>query len=110
VAGSSGAQQPFFSPDGKWVTFFAQGQLQKAEVTGGTPILLAEAAYPFGGTWNQDDTIIYSGSLGSGLLRIAAGGGGLCPRFSGGASRRAKGSLHHLGANPGRRGALAGFR
>ena len=75
VASSSGAQQPFFSPDGKWVAFFAQGQLQKAEVAGGTPILLAEAALPFGGTWNQDDTIIYTASLGSGLLRIPASGG-----------------------------------
>ena len=75
VAGSSGAQQPFFSPDGKWVAFFAQGQLQKAEVAGGTPIELAEAAVPFGGTWNQDDTIIYTASLGSGLLRIPASGG-----------------------------------
>ena len=75
VAGSSGARQPFFSPDGKWVAFFARGQLQKAEVAGGTPILLAEAALPFGGTWNQDDTIIYAASLGSGLLRIPASGG-----------------------------------
>lgn len=75
VAGSSGARQPFFSPDGKWVAFFAQGQLQKAEVTGGAPIRLAEAAYPFGGTWNDDNTIIYTVSLGSGLLRIPARGG-----------------------------------
>ena len=75
VAGSSGARQPFFSPDRKWVAFFAQGQLQKAEVAGGTPIRLAEAAVPFGGTWNQDDTIIYAASLGSGLLRIPASGG-----------------------------------
>ena len=75
VAGSSGATQPFFSPDGKWVAFFGQGQLQKAEVTGGTPVRLAEAAVPFGGTWNQDDTIIYAASLGSGLLRIPASGG-----------------------------------
>jgi Tol biopolymer transport system component len=75
VAGSSGARQPFFSPDGKWVAFFAQGQLQKAEVAGGAPIRLAEAAYPFGGTWNEDNTIIYAVSLGSGLLRIPASGG-----------------------------------
>ena len=75
VAGSSGALQPFFSPDGNWVAFFAHGQLQKAEVTGGAPILLAEAALPFGGTWNEDDTIIYTASLGSGLLRIPASGG-----------------------------------
>jgi Tol biopolymer transport system component len=75
VAGSSGAKQPFFSPDGKWVAFFAQGQLQKEEVAGGAPIRLAEAVYPKGGTWNEDNTIIYVSSLGSGLLRIPASGG-----------------------------------
>ena len=75
VLGASGAQQPFFSPDGTWLAFFAHGQLQKAEVAGGTPVRLAEAAYPKGGTWNQDDTIIYTASLGSGLLRIPASGG-----------------------------------
>jgi len=74
VAGSSGATQPFFSPDGKWVAFFAQGQLQKAEVAGSAPIRLAEVASPHGGTWNEDNTIIYSG-WGSGLLRIPASGG-----------------------------------
>jgi Tol biopolymer transport system component len=75
VAGASGAKQPFFSPDGKWVAFFAKGQLQKAEVTGGAPVRVAEAAYSFGGTWNEDNTIIYTESLGSGLLRIPASGG-----------------------------------
>lgn len=75
VPGSNGARQPFFSPEGKWVAFFARGQLQKAEVAGGAPIQLAEAVYPFGGTWTEDNTIIYTASLGSGLLRIPAGGG-----------------------------------
>jgi Tol biopolymer transport system component/predicted Ser/Thr protein kinase len=75
VAGSSGAKQPFFSPDGKWVAFFAQGQLQKAEVAGGTPIRLAEAPVPLGGTWSDDNTIIYTGSLAAGLMRVPASGG-----------------------------------
>jgi Tol biopolymer transport system component/DNA-binding winged helix-turn-helix (wHTH) protein len=75
VPGSRGASEPFFSPDGKWVAFFAQGWAQKAEVAGGAPIRLAEAAYPEGGTWNQDNTIIYAASLGSGLVRIPASGG-----------------------------------
>ena len=122
VAGSSGAKQPFFSPDGKWVAFFAQGQLQKAEVTGGAPVRLAEAAYPFGGTWNDDNTIIYAASLGSGLLRIPASGGtpesltkpdgaaqGVRPRVSASASRRTKCSVHDLGTDAGKRGALARF-
>ncbi len=75
VPRSKGAKQPFFSPDGKWVLFFAQGYLQKAEIAGGAPIRLAQATYPHGGTWTEDNTIIYSASLGSGLLRIPAGGG-----------------------------------
>ena len=75
VAGSKGARQPFFSPDGKWVAFFAQSQLQKAEVAGGAPVRVVEAAYAFGGTWTEDNTIIYAASLGSGLLQIPASGG-----------------------------------
>jgi len=75
VAGSSGALQPFFSPDGKWVAFFARGQLQKAEVSGGAPIQLAESPNPLGGTWNDDNTIIYTPSLGAGLWQIPASGG-----------------------------------
>ena len=75
VAGASGARQPFFSPDGKWVAFFAQGFLQKTEVNGGAPIRLVEAAYPFGGTWTEDNKIIYAASLSSGLLQIPASGG-----------------------------------
>jgi Tol biopolymer transport system component len=57
------------------VAFFAQGQLQKAEVAGGAPIRIVQAPYAFGGTWTEDNTIIYSSGLGSGLLRIAASGG-----------------------------------
>jgi eukaryotic-like serine/threonine-protein kinase len=75
VAGSNGARQPFFSPDDTWVAFFAQSHLQKAEVKGGPAVRLVEAPYPFGGTWTEDDTIIYAGSIGSGLLRIPAAGG-----------------------------------
>jgi Tol biopolymer transport system component len=75
VAGAGGAQRPFFSPDGKWLAFFAQGQLQKVEVGGGTPVRLAETPMAFGGTWTEDNIIIYAASLGSGLLKVPASGG-----------------------------------
>lgn len=75
VAGATGARQPFFSPDGRWVAFFAQGQLQKAEVKGGAPVRLVEAPYPFGGAWTGHGRIIYAASLSSGLLQIPASGG-----------------------------------
>jgi serine/threonine protein kinase len=75
VTGSSGAAQPFFSPDGRWVAFFARGQLLKAAVAGGSPIKVADAPQPYGGTWNEDDTLVFTTALGSGLLRVPAGGG-----------------------------------
>ena len=79
VPGSGGARDPFFSPDGRWVAFFAQGQLQKVEVAGGAPVRIVDAAYAQGGTWNEDNTIIYAASLGSGLMRVPAGGGDVEP-------------------------------
>src|SRR6185436_18292874 len=75
VAGSSGAKQPFFSPDGHWVAFFAQGQLSRAEVSGGTPIKVADAPIGYGAMWNADDTIVYAPTIGSGLMRVGASGG-----------------------------------
>ena len=75
VAESSGAKQPFFSPDGRWAAFFAQGQLFKVEVAGGTPIKVADATIGYGGLWNEDDTIVYTTTLGSGLMRVPATGG-----------------------------------
>src|SRR5262249_30731048 len=49
VPGSAGAEEPFFSPDGRWIAFFGQGQLQKAALAGGSPVKLAGAPFPFGG-------------------------------------------------------------
>ena len=75
VPASNGAKQPFFSPDGRWAAFFAQGQLLKVEVAGGTPIPVTAAAIGYGGMWNDDDTIVYTPTLGSGLMRVPATGG-----------------------------------
>jgi Tol biopolymer transport system component len=75
VTKSSGAEQPFFSPDGRWVAYYAKGKLQKSEVAGGgNPIMLCNTTSFIGGTWCEDHTIIYS-TGGSGLLRISEDGG-----------------------------------
>ena len=49
VAGSAGAKQPFFSPDGRWVAFFSRGLLWKAEVAGGAPVGSPMPPTPSGG-------------------------------------------------------------
>jgi serine/threonine-protein kinase len=40
---------------------------------GGTPVTLCDGVPFYGGTWGEDDTIVYAG--GNGLMRVAASGG-----------------------------------
>jgi eukaryotic-like serine/threonine-protein kinase len=75
IAGTTDAVSPFFSPDGHWIAFFADGQLKKVAVSGGAPITLCPAPVGLGGTWNRDDVIVFAAATGSGLSRIAATGG-----------------------------------
>lgn len=75
VPGSTGARQPFFSPDGRWVAFYANGSLLKASVAGGSPVKVVDTAETdYGATWNEDDTIIFPQSFSSGLQRVRATG------------------------------------
>ena len=69
-----GARAPFFSPDGQWIAYFADGRLMKVASRGGEPIAIADAPTPLGGAWIGDD-IVYAGSPFGGLMRVAADGG-----------------------------------
>ena len=53
------AREPFFSPDGRTVGFYADGQLYKVSISGGAPVALCDAGSPFGASWASDDTILY---------------------------------------------------
>lgn len=75
VAGTEGGYGPFFSPDGRWLAFFADGQLQKVLLHGGQPTAIAEAPRGWGGAWGADGTILYAPAIGSGLWSIPAAGG-----------------------------------
>jgi serine/threonine-protein kinase len=68
---------PFFSPDGRWLGFWADGKLKKIAVTGGAAIPLADAPELRGGTWGEDGTIVFgsSRSTRTRLLRVSASGG-----------------------------------
>ena len=74
VRGTAGASEPFFSPDGQWIGFWAGGQLKKVSVTGGAAVTLCEAPEPFGASWSLDDAIFFNGP-GSGISRVAGVGG-----------------------------------
>ena len=64
---------PFFSPDGQWVGFYRDNQLQKIAISGGAPITLGDASNPFGASWGADDTILFGQP--EGIMRVSANGG-----------------------------------
>jgi len=62
LAGTAGADFPFWSPDSRSIGFFAEGKLKRVDVAGGPPQALVNAAPFRGGAWNSDGTILfYSG-------------------------------------------------
>ena len=77
LSSTDNATSPFFSPDGQWIGFFADGKLKKTPATGGAAITLCDAPNGRGGAWSDDDTIVFTGAStpGSGLLRVSAAGG-----------------------------------
>jgi serine/threonine-protein kinase len=81
LAGTSGALSPFFSPDGQWLAFFADGKLKKISVTGGAAVTLADAPRQRGGSWGDDGNIVFtpSNSVGTSLQRVSSVGGKIEP-------------------------------
>jgi len=75
LPGTQGAIFPFWSPDSRFVGFFAEGQLKKIEVTGGLVHTLCEAPQPTGGAWSRASVILFGRRSARGLLRISATGG-----------------------------------
>jgi len=75
IAGTEGASSPFFSPDGQWVGFVADGKFKKVRLGGGVPATLADGPDSRGATWLADDTIVFTPGPATGLWRIPAAGG-----------------------------------
>ena len=77
IAGTEGfTQQPFFSPDGKWIGYFsvADKKLKKIATRGGVPVTLCDVSQLTGACWCADDTIVY-GHYANSIMRISANGG-----------------------------------
>jgi hypothetical protein len=74
LPGTDGAIDPFFSPDGEWIGFFADSKLRKIPARGGAAITVCEAPNERGGTWGEDGQITFSSGL-SGLVQVSAAGG-----------------------------------
>jgi serine/threonine-protein kinase len=76
VPGTVGGQNPFFSPDGKWLGFVQQGQMKKVELGGGRPVVLNEKPIlSFGITWGTNRTIVFAPATNGSLKVIPETGG-----------------------------------
>ena len=76
LPGTEGASYPFFSPDGQWIGFFANGKLQRISVQGGSPVAICDAPMGRGGSWGADGHIVVNLQSLGGLFRVPAAAGG----------------------------------
>ena len=78
LRGSEDADEPFFSPDGAWVAFFARGALRKVRLDGGPAVVVTEIPPPAefaGGSWGDDGRILYAVGWRNAVYRVSAEGG-----------------------------------
>jgi eukaryotic-like serine/threonine-protein kinase len=67
--------RPFWSPDSRFLGFFAGGKLRKIEVSGGPPITVCDAPNDRGGTWSRDGVIVFEAAYPAALQKVSASGG-----------------------------------
>jgi Tol biopolymer transport system component len=90
IPDTEGAVNPFFSPDGQWVGFFAGGKLKKIPVSGGSALTLGNAAYTDGASWGSRTMIAFPPTAASALQQVSDAGGALQPM-----TRLEKGEVSH---------------
>jgi Tol biopolymer transport system component len=90
ILGTEGAIDPFFSPNGQWLGFFAGGKLKKVSLNGGEALTLSDAPLPAGGSWGSQGMIAFSPTS-VGVLQQVSDAGGVSQPLS----RLGKGETTH---------------
>jgi len=75
LPGTEAAGFPFWSPDGRYIGFFAGGKLKKIDSQGGPPLIICDAPDGRGGSWNQQGDIVFTPTVNSPIYRVSASGG-----------------------------------
>jgi Tol biopolymer transport system component len=75
IPGTTGAWDPFFAPDGRWIGFTSVGALRKVALQGGTPFDIADKSIPRGAAWSADGKIYFTPGLYGGISRVSQEGG-----------------------------------
>ncbi|MGE5278984.1 MAG: protein kinase domain-containing protein [Acidobacteriota bacterium] len=80
LADTEGAELPFWSPDGRFVGFFAGGELKRIAVSGGPPQSIAPVTTDVrGASWGADDRIVFTPTYVGPLMQVSASGGKVTP-------------------------------
>lgn len=74
IKGTENGCAPFFSPDGQWIGFSADGKIKKVPISGGTVETICDATGFRGATWGPDNRIYYCPAFSSGVMSISATG------------------------------------
>ncbi|MGI8785495.1 MAG: protein kinase domain-containing protein [Acidobacteriota bacterium] len=75
LSGTEEARNTFVSPDGQWIAFFAGETLKKISVQGGAAVTLCSAVSDRGGSWGEDDMIVFAPDSHGGLAKVPSAGG-----------------------------------
>ena len=77
IPGTDDATYPFWSPDSRYVGFFAEDKLKKVIASGGPPQTLCDAPEGRAGSWNRGGIILFSAVDGGGfaIRRVSSSGG-----------------------------------
>lgn len=75
LTGTTDAQYPFWSPDGRFLAFFAEGKLKKIDISGEAVQTITDAPTGRGGSWNQDGLILFAPNKYGALFQVSSQGG-----------------------------------
>ncbi len=75
LPGTEGAARPFWSPDSRYIGFFADGKLKKIAVAGGPPQAICESGSRGDGSWGRAGVILFDGGTTDSIMRVSASGG-----------------------------------
>lgn len=75
LAGTEMASNPFWSPDGRFLAYFARGKLMKIRSRLGNPAVICDAENGAGGSWNSEGTLLFAPGPRSPILRVSSAGG-----------------------------------
>ncbi|MGH9363953.1 MAG: protein kinase domain-containing protein, partial [Thermoanaerobaculia bacterium] len=75
LPGTENPSFPFWSPDSRFIGFFADGKLKKIDASGGPPQTLCDAPVNRGGTWNREGVILFAPVSDGPIYRVSASGG-----------------------------------